>query len=159
MRPRSWLQMRAQSIATRGSVEHSTSTTAKRREQCRSNIWILRGRLVQSPSVAGADRKCAAGGIGTGVLSPARRVGSGSLTQLQLSPKNRGASFTARNATLRLGQTSEASGEDHRGPLLRQRNTALDAAVWMYRIASSFSIKPSLKRALVASATALVNPM
>src|SRR6266852_3119910 len=43
MRPRSWLQMRAQSIATRGSVEHSTSTTAKRREQCRSNIWILRG--------------------------------------------------------------------------------------------------------------------
>src|ERR1700694_2602533 len=42
MRPRSWLQMRAQSIATRGSVEYSTSTTAKRREQCRSNIWILR---------------------------------------------------------------------------------------------------------------------
>jgi hypothetical protein len=34
----------AQSIATRGSVEHSTSTTAKRREQCRSSIWILRRR-------------------------------------------------------------------------------------------------------------------
>src|ERR1700730_14606320 len=42
MRPRSWLQMRAQSIATRASVEHSTSTTAKRREQCQSSIWILR---------------------------------------------------------------------------------------------------------------------
>ena len=46
MRLRSWLQMTAQSTAVCGSVERSTSTIVKRREQCRSSIWILRHRYL-----------------------------------------------------------------------------------------------------------------
>jgi hypothetical protein len=39
---------------------------------------------------SGTDRQCAAGGIGAGVPSSAKRVGAGSLTQTPESPENPG---------------------------------------------------------------------
>jgi len=46
------------------------------------------GRLVQSSSIAGTDRHCAAGGIGAGVPSSTKKVGTGTLTQTTESPES-----------------------------------------------------------------------
>ena len=58
-----------------------------RDHRCRCVCHPGMSRLVQSPSVAGADWQRAAGGVGKGVLSPTGRVGYGSLTHTKQSPE------------------------------------------------------------------------
>ena len=87
------------------------------------------GRLVQSSPAAGTDRQRAAGGIGAGVLSPAKRVGSRSLTQHQQSPENPGRfkeldRWRAEDAAHKAGSPPKKKPSAERRQQLRREQEA-----------------------------------